>query len=325
MTSVLDEVLFEYGLKDYKIIKTRTRSYNEHYEIIGDDFHYNLRYHKKPLSYDNMLYEYEVLEYLNSDYVGIVPKIQLTTNGDICCINNNKYFTLFCWLSPGPKLISQTHNYTDINCAAEMLANIHCDLKNFKPSVLRENDIVYFTIDKWEKCFYPYLVNQIAPALKYGKQLNEHIIEVNELIKKIDLTKLSYGINHGDYKPCNVLFENHRVKTVFDFDCSHEDYYLNDLACAILSFSKMSKLPSFDINTMELFLQSYNKINSISDYEIESISTFMYWKLIKDVAVFFKYNSSWWDEVCVIVETILMNIRKIERDILLILGRSNNQ
>ena len=313
MNNELGPVLKLYNLTDCIINPTNTRSYNKHYEVIGQQCHYDLRFNRKPLSYENLLYECQVLDFLNQSMEGIVPKIILANNDKVCVEYNNHFYTLFAWLANGPKVVQQVYGESEIKCAGKELAKLHKKLKNFKPSAKRDDNIVYATINHWSEKFFPIFINEIIPLTTQGDILKELVVELNHRINGMDFSLLPLGINHGDFKPCNVLFEQGRVKTIFDFDCAHEDYLLNDLVCAILSFTKMHRLPSYEFITLQIFLAAYNKERTLSDVEIKSLSTFLLWKLIKDIAVFFEYNAHWWDEISRVVDRVFYDIKDYEK------------
>lgn len=305
-------VLGKYGLDNACFFKLNTRSYNEHYEVRDGKNKYCLRCNRKPLSYNNLFFEYEVINYLRLYYNNVIPHIILTKDNKICCIDGDVFYTLFEWIDYGPKIINQNYGAADIANAAYMLADMHSNLKNFTPSVNRDDAYVYMSVDNWHDKFSYIISEVISPRLKYGDLLMKYSKKVEELISDLDVSKLEYGVNHGDYKPCNILFDKSLIgiKAIFDFDCSHKNYLLNDIVCAILSFGKMDRIPTFDIRVADKIIDSYNSRNALSNCAIKSIKTFICWKLVKDVVVFYDFNPFWWDEIHFVVDRIINDIEE---------------
>lgn len=320
MNDNFDLVLLNYGIREFSINMTQTNSYNQHYEIKANNIRYDLRANRKPLSYNNLLYEFELLEYLNKNFSCRVPQIIKTEIGTVCSVQDDVFYTLFKWLAHGPKVVKQQYGLNNIVSAARTLACLHNCLKNCDLKTSREDNIVFYTIDSWKDNFFPALMNNIIPTQTHGKDLEQLTLKLNNLLNSIDLANLPVGINHGDYKPCNVLFDKNNVDIIYDFDCAHMDYFLNDIACAILSFSKMDRLPSFNFEILEIFLRAYNSVRKLTKKELNLLPVFLCWKLIKDIVVFFEFNNYWWDETYLVIIQIYNEISKFEQNIKSILN-----
>jgi ribosomal protein S24E len=59
-------------------------------------------------------------------------------------------------------------------------------------------------------------------------------------------------------------------------------------------------------------LTAYNDERTLSDAEIKYLSTFLLWKLIKDIVVFFEYNAHWWNEISQVVDKVFQDVEDYE-------------
>ena len=72
----------------------------------------------------------------------------------------------------------------------------------------------------------------------------------------------------------------------------------------------MDRIPTFDIRVADKIIDSYNSRNALSNCAIKSIKTFICWKLVKDVVVFYDFNPFWWDEIHFVVDRIINDIEE---------------
>jgi homoserine kinase type II len=89
-------------------------------------------------------------------------------------------------------------------------------------------------------------------------------------------------IVHGDWHPGNMLFRDHQVVAVIDYDSARVQQRVIDLANGVLQFSILgggddpSKWPDhLDENRFKRFLLGYDSVNVITQAEIRTIPFLM--------------------------------------------------
>lgn len=97
---------------------------------------------------------------------------------------------------------------------------------------------------------------------------------------------------HGDWHPGNMLFENHKIVAVIDYDSARALPWITDLANGILQFSIIGSKESpdlwpdhFDLDRALAFLRGYHKIRAIEPRQIDLVTCLMQEAIIAESAL----------------------------------------
>jgi len=91
-------------------------------------------------------------------------------------------------------------------------------------------------------------------------------------IKKLDRNKLRRSVIHGDFRDVNLLVKNQKLKTIIDWDDSHEDYLAYEIAVFSMNLFKSKKSP---FPKIKVFFKEYQKYLKLAEEEKKAIYYFI--------------------------------------------------
>jgi len=103
--------------------------------------------------------------------------------------------------------------------------------------------------------------------------LSKEAKEINKSLKKIKREKLRNGFIHGDFHGVNLLSKNDKITAVLDFDDSHYDYTIEEIAVFLAhSFVHKDKV---DKEMIRLFMKEYQKKIRLNKEEEKALYYFI--------------------------------------------------
>lgn len=158
--------------------------------------------------------------------------------------------------------------------------------------------------------------NHIGNLHEYSKSIdngitkkNDRFYEIRNRVKKIIETisydffeNLKTGFTHSDFTKDNILFTESNVK-ILDFDRGRIGYQLQDVGRAIMSFAYDGI--SIDKDKVKCFIEGYNRISSITNYEV-----------YKSLKLIWIIEVTWWIHERFFNEDIVKKIKDFREEII---------
>ena len=156
------------------------------------------------------------------------------------------------------------------------------------------NKLKFYDIDDCEQDnIYDDCINNFYKVKKFANLSNEFCEKYkNELGKLIN--KLPTQLIHRDINPSNMIFDKKEFKGFVDFDLIDVNVRIFDIcycATAILSECFNNQI-NFEVwqEILDNLIKGYNRIDNLSEYEIEAIPYVIYSIEIICIAYFSKYD-----------------------------------
>ena len=156
------------------------------------------------------------------------------------------------------------------------------------------NKLKFYDIDDFEQDnIYDDCINNFYKVKKFANLSNEFCEKYkNELGKLIN--KLPTQLIHRDINPSNMIFDKKEFKGFVDFDLIEVNVRIFDIcycATAILSECFNNQI-NFEVwqEILDNLIKGYNRIDNLSEYEIEAIPYVIYSIEIICIAYFSKYD-----------------------------------
>jgi len=106
-----------------------------------------------------------------------------------------------------------------------------------------------------------------------GFDLKKEAIKVNTELKTINRKRLRKRFIHGDFHGVNLLSNNEKITAVLDFDDSHYDYLIEEIA-VFLGHSFVHK-ERIHKNYIKMFMKEYQKTIKLNENEKRAIYYFI--------------------------------------------------
>ena len=287
-------VLPKFNLQDSQIsiIKFKDTDKQRAVYRINDE---NTSYCLKKVYYnlDDLLYVYSAIEWLYRNKIR-VPKLLPTIDNNRFAKFDNMLFILTPWIE-GEKCCFDDINHIEIS--VRKLAQIHSISKDFKPilgSSLREgfDDYYISTLKHFQD-----LLKSSNDSFKYKDKFSKKFISDFDLSfrlaqisldmsNKIDESKLSRSLCHGDYVNKNIIISKDNNPWIIDFDKCRMDYCARDLSYFLRRLLKRDNT-KWNLNLTLKILEIYSKINPLTQSDIYYIVSYIcfpqkYWKISRD-------------------------------------------
>lgn len=156
------------------------------------------------------------------------------------------------------------------------------------------NKLKFYDIDDFEQAnIYDDCINNLNEVKKFANLSNKFCEKYkNEFGKLID--KLPTQPIHRDINPSNMIFAGKEFKGFVDFDLTEVSVRIFDIcycATAILSECFNNQI-NFEVwqEILDNLIKGYNRIDNLSEYEIEAIPYVIYSIEIICIAYFSKYD-----------------------------------
>lgn len=114
-------------------------------------------------------------------------------------------------------------------------------------------------------------------------------LNLRDRASSFDLSTLPAGVIHGDIIWHNMKFVDERLAAIFDFDDCRESYFVEDIAKTILYPFHSPGLSIFgrDGSNVNIFLDSYQSIRTLSDQEKSALPIFFLARAVYDLTVYY--------------------------------------
>ncbi|RNA66950.1 phosphotransferase [Alteribacter keqinensis] len=254
------------------------RSFNDHYIVVSGSKQFILRVYINNKSYISSLndihFELEFLEYLNSKKIPVISPIKNNNNQNLSLLklnyNETRYLALFPYAKGSP-----INENLDINQSIKLggiIAKLHLCSNNFTSQYSRYSLDVRRLVEEPLHTIEKYTRQFDFGKLSFFSVRSKTLIDsINDIPMDVD----SYGIVHGDPNPSNFFFSNKDGFSLFDFDHSAFGYRIHDLAVIRLSFTK---------KVYNSVLKGYEQIRPLTIVEKDSI------KVYSDILLIKKYS-----------------------------------
>lgn len=229
-----------------------------------------VKQYKPTLGKSTIIQEHAILKYL--DEINFpAPRLFATKSGESLVECDNRYFAIFDFIEHDYKynnyFLFPRQQKRFIQIAAEILAELHDELKNFEPQGHNPDGFKSKnSINRWrgldwyleklngcvERCSTVNSKKKDCLLLARSQYLGEEINRLDKILNHADLPRL---INHGDYGPYNLLFRNNGEVFVLDFEMARLEWRLVEVIRAWYRFC-CHRL-GYNLSQMKLFLNSY--------------------------------------------------------------------
>ena len=156
------------------------------------------------------------------------------------------------------------------------------------------NKLKFFDIDNFEQAnIYDDCINNLNKVQKVANLSNELCEKYKNEFGKL-INKLPTQLIHRDINPSNMIFDEKEFKGFVDFDLTEVNVRIFDIcycATAILSECFNNQI-NFKVwqKILNNLIKGYNRIDELSEYEIEAIPYVIYSIEIICIAYFSKYD-----------------------------------
>jgi Ser/Thr protein kinase RdoA (MazF antagonist) len=242
------------------------------YEDKGKD--YVLRFvHSDHRTYEEVLAEIEYIDYL-AHHGASVSQVILSQDGNIVKklkIDDASYFSVCVFTKgKGKQVQEEIEDPSYWQRLGKEVGRMHVLTKTYEPIHRRkewDEDMLYTLADK-------VLVGKYAPIKEELEVLKKAI---NELAKNKD----NYGLIHTDLHRGNMVLDQGKNFTFFDFDDSAYKHFIADMAIILyyeFAFKKKrskEERTSRSIWMMEHFIKGYQEENKLSKEDWSHLNTFL--------------------------------------------------
>lgn len=156
------------------------------------------------------------------------------------------------------------------------------------------NKLKFFNIDNFEQVnIYDDCINNLYKVKKFANLSNEFCEKYKNEFGKL-INKLPTQLIHRDINPSNMIFDEKEFKGFVDFDLTEVNVRIFDIcycATAILSECFNNQI-NFKVwqKILNNLIKGYNRIDKLSEHEIEAIPYVIYSIEIICIAYFSKYD-----------------------------------
>lgn len=156
------------------------------------------------------------------------------------------------------------------------------------------NKLKFYDIDDFEQAnIYDDCINNLDKVKKLANLSNEFCDKYKKEFGNL-IDKLSTQLIHRDINPSNMIFAGKEFKSFVGFDLSEVNLRIFDIcyyATAILSECFNNQI-NFEVwqEILDNLIKGYNRIDNLSEYEIEAIPYVIYSIEIICIAYFSKYD-----------------------------------
>jgi len=151
----------------------------------------------------------------------------------------------------------------------EQVAKMHLAMDDFK------SDQARFTIDLDHLLKQP--IQSIRKVLSHRPEGMDYLVALSEVLsKRIGeiSSELDWGVCHGDLHGANVHFHEDSL-THFDFDCGGFGWRAYDVSVFLWAKVRGKGEEHFNNEQWSMFLESYQKHKSLSEYDLKAIPLFV--------------------------------------------------
>lgn len=262
--SIAEMVVEEYGFRGpLKCNLIKAGGSNDIYEIINNNKKYIVKIysHRECWPYDlyHYLFEVELQNYLSNCGLSIPKPITNLKNSLVNIVSApeyDKYYVVYTFLK-GKVCEYKSLDPETFFLMGKRLAQLHHTSQNFQPSTCTKRLLdIDFLLNE------PYKRIKLCGKRKFFshvffERIDRNFCELEEDLKKVNLSSLKMGVIHGDMHPENYFLDEQKsVISFLDFELSGHGYLIYDLATFKWKFLLSNKDRHFK-NKFESFIKGY--------------------------------------------------------------------
>jgi Ser/Thr protein kinase RdoA (MazF antagonist) len=245
-----------------------------------------LKRYKSSMSLEGITYEHSVLKHLAVRSFPS-PRLVLDSEGETCLETDGKYYALFDFI-PG-------FRYTDyfvrprrkrffLAEAGKTLARYHRAMDGFVPAGRKLDGFMPDGQRRWlDRRWYLDRFAEYKALFEAKEDRSEgdqffvdHLDRLEQCYVDVDRkleehsSSLPKVVNHGDYGPHNLFFDEQGMVTVLDFECVHLNLRATEIIKAVRFFA--GREVGFDNGAAQVFLAAYSASCPLTVSEIEMMA-----------------------------------------------------
>ncbi len=184
-----------------------------------------------------------------------VLKLFPTKTGDYCVVIDEKWFAIFEWMD-----LKERFDITDDEAFefGKTLGELHVLSEGIE---IKGDNLLNISVKHLKELIelnFDHIKDDLN-TLKFG------IEEVEKLSPPSDQPK---GICHREYSLSHVRFDNGKVAKVIDWDLAAEEYYIYDLALAMVDMAHEGKV---NFEQLHMLLKGYESVRPLTIWEKEHL------------------------------------------------------
>lgn len=293
-----------YSLKVASICMLEVKSWNALYRLATDEGEFCLKVLNKKRNWDvdivpdeDLRFIYDVSKLFDSSDLYKVSLPIFTQSGTCWTQSSDNFFLLFKWINNAQPLA--LHIRGNIELGGRILSELHKKSYDFNIESPSPKSIIQWDIIKWIKNAEAIISNvgirskQLLSrheAILITDWFNRECRVIHDSKPTLDALLLEgrRGIIHGGFTPGNILTSDAGLYLI-DFDACQNNFYVFDLAYALLEFSGGQYLyGGFDVQKARVFVRSYVSERPLSRIEIDTLPIFLKFVILRAVSYAYK-------------------------------------
>jgi len=258
----------------------------------GKRHRYFLRKYKRGIQERELRFEHSLINHLTERGFGLVARVFKTRDGETYVRRweggEEVFYAVFdflpgedryTWVNPGC-------SNQEVEDAAALLARFHNAVLGFTPAGERDEPrIIELLPTVGENVARSVARNKRTPfdafLLEHARPIQENIADTLQALHAKGCRSVVHLVNHCDYHPGNLKFQNGEITGLFDFDWSKIDARCFDVALALFYFFaawEQGRDGAFDLDQTGLFLRTYQRtlkdtpeLDPMGDVELECL------------------------------------------------------
>jgi Ser/Thr protein kinase RdoA (MazF antagonist) len=229
--------------------------------------------HSDHRTYEEVLAEIEYIDYL-AHHGASVSQVILSQDGDIVTkikIDAASYFSVCVFTKgKGKQIKEEIEDPAYWQRLGKEVGRMHALTKDYHPTHRRK---------EWDEDMLYTLADKVLVG-KYEK-IKEELEGLKKTINELAKTKDNYGLIHTDLHRGNMVLDQGKNFTFFDFDDSSYKHFIADIAIILYYEFALKKKRSKEERTsrsiwmMEHFIKGYQEENHLSKEDWSHLNTFL--------------------------------------------------
>jgi homoserine kinase type II len=293
----LGEVLGHYDIGELVDWELNDRGYvNTSYAVEtarnGERYKYFLRKYKRGIKERELEFEHSVIRHLVEEGFALVASVFQTRDGETYVRRREgreeTFYAVFDFLPGEDRYTWVNPACTDreVEKAAGVLARFHNAVLGFTPAGQRDEPGIMEVL--------PTVGENVARSaartkrttfdaflLEHERPIQKNVTDTLRALRAVGCGTVVHLVNHCDYHPGNLKFQNGEITGLFDFDWSKIDARCFDVALALFYFFaawEEGRDGAFDLDQTALFLGAYQRtledtseLDPMGDVELECL------------------------------------------------------
>jgi Ser/Thr protein kinase RdoA (MazF antagonist) len=235
---MLTDVLRAWGIDAESVQDVRTGRMNRHWRIVGEGREYALRRYESPpymprvRTRESIAFEHDALRRAASKGWP-APEPIATRDGETLVDVDGALYALFPWRE-GRRAPANNKRYPRIK--GRLLARLHRDMATFRTGEQRPGFARMWELDGYAGSPLPF--NDMLWKFAESHRDDAWIVRGQRYRNLRELSRLGYGelpeqFGHFDFHNDNLLFADGELSALLDFDSSHLDARVADIATSV--------------------------------------------------------------------------------------------